>query len=88
MESGDAEHIHLDPQNLQKVISLSGGDAWQTVLRTLVGLVHNRVLSQQPVHLPPEFYPHLSQDLAAMLYNAFQLERFVSTFAHFVFSCE
>ncbi|KZV60534.1 hypothetical protein PENSPDRAFT_340371 [Peniophora sp. CONT] len=76
-------------RNLDKVISLAGdGQVWQVILRVLLGLVHNRVLSQRLVILPSDFYPDLSPDLGAVLYNAFQLERFASTYAHFILSCD
>ncbi|VDB84521.1 unnamed protein product [Peniophora sp. CBMAI 1063] len=75
--------------NLDKLISLAeNGNVWKVVLRTLLGLVHNRVLTQRLVILPPDFYPDLTPDLGAVLYHAFDLERFASAFAHFTLSCD
>lgn len=71
------------------ILSLAGdGEVWHTILRTLLGLVHNRVLSQRFVILPPDFSPDLSPDLATILHSAFQLERFAMTTAYFILSCK
>lgn len=84
----DIDALATASANLEKATSLAGGgEVWLAILRVLAGLVHMRILSQRPIILPSNFWPEMSPDLAAMLYNAHQLEYFASTFTHFVISC-